>query len=247
MIKPQTFVLIALPLLFSCHQGKQGSTNSWPGVTDSIASGMLGSYSGHFKSGLLTLVINYVSGNTVSGYDLHRGIRRNINGRIDEKDGGYALVLKEPGGNPFDGTFFLSMDKAAQKLDGRWVPTDSSRTHSGSLTLSKSFDLKSDDEDYYYAEWDGDLGKLSFTQDNTCKLEYYPDSTSGDPNGQMITINGNYIKSVDTFQIDWQNNKHTPTLHMRLIRQHYIEVSSDSTIPENLHGGGARFVKNIAG
>lgn len=97
----------------SGHSASGDASAGWPGVPDSAAAHLQGAYSGKFKSGLMTLVINYVSGNTVSGYDLHKGVRRNVNGEIGEKDGRYVLVLKEPGGNPLDGTFYLSADDDA--------------------------------------------------------------------------------------------------------------------------------------
>jgi hypothetical protein len=212
---------------------------------------MLGSWSGKFKSGLLTLVINYVSGNIVSGYDLHKGIHRNVNGQIEEKDGQYALVLKEPGGNPFDGVFYLTMDKTAKQITGTWVPVDSSKIHSGTLTLTRGTEPENDTverfNDLYYATWQGDLGAISFSKDNTCKLEYYPDSTATDPHPQLVTINGNYIRSSDTLLIDWQTNKRTPAQHMRLIMQPSRQINDSTYIDMNLHGNGVKFTGLLAG
>ncbi|HXB32454.1 MAG TPA: hypothetical protein VNV35_03495 [Puia sp.] len=249
-MKPRTFCLIFLVLVgTSCHQGRQGkpSAAAWPGISDSAAAALRGSYSGNFKKGLLTVVINYVAGNIVSGYDRHRGLRRNLNGSIEERDSDYVLVLKEPGGSPYDGTFYLSMDKSGQKITGNWIPIDSTRIHSGTLNLSRSGQSGNDDDDFYFADWRGDLGTLSFSTDNTCKLEYDQDSTAHDVNDQLITINGNFLKKSDTILIDWQNNKRMPSLHMRLIRQPRQEISEDSIIEENLRGNGMKFVKFSAG
>lgn len=243
-------ILLAMAL-FACNSGQQSKANGWPGIPDSLAAGTKGTYSGRFKGGLLTLVLNYVSGNTVSGYDLHKGIRRNINGQIEEEDGGYGLTLHEPGGNPFDGTFYLHMDKAAQKLSGNWVPTDSTRTHSGDLTLARGREIinESDgvDKHVYNRTWGGDLGTLTFEENNTCKLEYYPDSTARDPHPQQVTVNGNYIENVDTILIDWQTNKRIPNLHMRLIWKHYKQLTDSTSVEEDLHGNGLKFLNISAG
>src|SRR5579872_3415897 len=169
-------ILLLVTFLSACHVGRQETpANAWPGIPDSLAANMQGSYSGQFKNGLLTLVINYVSGNTVSGYDLHKGLRRNVNGRIAERDGQYSLVLKEPGGSPFDGTFFLSLDKNAAKITGKWVPTDSSKVKPGSLSLKRAANSEDGEPDFAYnAAWTGKLGTLIFKQDGSCRLEYYP-------------------------------------------------------------------------
>jgi len=77
---------------------------------------MYGTYSGLYSKGLITLAINYISGSTASGYNLHKGLRRNINGPVELKGGQLNFVLKEPGGNPYDGTFYLSLDTASLKI-----------------------------------------------------------------------------------------------------------------------------------
>jgi hypothetical protein len=253
-MQPKTcFLVLLAPLIFACNGGRHSDTDASSVIADSTATALQGSYSGKFKSGLLTLVINYISGNTVSGYDLHKGVRRNVNGEIEKKAGQYALVLREPGGNPFDGIFYLTMDQEARTVNGRWVPVDSSRTHSAALTLTRG--TKQDAADstggyvrtLYDDRWEGDLGTLYFTEDNTCKLEYYPDSNAAGATAQLVTVNGNYVQSADTVLIDWQNNKRTPTLHMRLTWQHRKEIDDSTRIPEDLHGKGVKFLKNDAG
>jgi hypothetical protein len=254
-MKPRIFGLILLvPAVISCHQGRQGKSPAaaaWPGLSDSTAAGILGSYSGDFKKGLLTIVINYAAGNIVSGFDLHRGMRRNLNGSIEERDSGYVLVLKEPGGSSNDGTFYVSMDRSARKLSGNWIPIDSTKIHSGALVLERSGSSggqpSGEDNEFFFADWRGELGTLSFAENNTCTLEYQQDSTAKGVNDQLITINGNYIKKNDTILIDWQNNKRLPTRHMQLIREPRKEISADSVIEENLHGKNVQFVKFIAG
>ena len=41
-----------------------------------------GTYSGSFDQGYITIVLNYISGKNVSGYNLHKGVRRSINGSL---------------------------------------------------------------------------------------------------------------------------------------------------------------------
>src|SRR5438874_1043535 len=62
-----------------------------------------GTYSGSFGDGFITINLNYVSGKNVSGYNLHKGTRRNINGFLQPADNGFKFILKEPGDNLYDG------------------------------------------------------------------------------------------------------------------------------------------------
>jgi hypothetical protein len=250
-MKPRTFCLIGLLLVgISCHQGRQvkPSAAAWPGISDSAAAGILGSYSGPFRKGLLILVVNYVSGNTVSGYDLNRGIRRNLNGTVEEKDGRFTLVLQEPGGSRYDGTFYLSIDSPAQRIGGNWVPADSSLIHSSALTLARLSQSGTPIDEFYDHDWNSELGTLTFEEGNTCNLEYYPERTDDNPNPQRIMINGNFIRNGDTILIDWQNNKLTPAPQMQLIYKKQARprpFGSDSVIFEILHGNGVEFDKSV--
>jgi len=203
---------------------------------------MYGTYSGLYSKGLITLAINYISGSTASGYNLHKGLRRNINGPVELKGGQLNFVLKEPGGNPYDGTFYLSLDTASLKITGKWIPVDSTKAHAGPLALSK----KQGTEERGYDLWYSDLGHLFFSNDGTCRLEYYPSADSS--NSQMITVRGNYEGGEDSIRIDWQRNNRTPVLNMRLVKKPGVE-GTDSTeghAPQ-LQGNGVTFTKNMAG
>src|SRR6202012_500122 len=128
--------LFPVLLFIACHQRSASATSGdvvRTGLPDSLAGKAMGTYSGQFGKSLITVVINYISGSTVSGYDIHKGLRRNLNGTLQQKDGQLAIVLKEPGGNPYDGTFYLSLDTATDKITGKWIPTDPARAKAGPL------------------------------------------------------------------------------------------------------------------
>lgn len=216
-----------------------------PEVSDGMASHGLGYYSGHYSKGMLIVVINYISGHIASGYDLHKGLRRNLNGRVDQHGSSLEFELKEPGGNPTDGTFYLTLDSATEKIAGKWVPADSSTLHSGPVQLDRMEDPGQDQDEG--DTWEGDLGDLTFYDNGTCSLQYYPRPGTTDV-AQMITIRGNYEHRGDTFLIEWQYNTHTPVLKMRLVYTPLVE-GTDSTqmVPPSLRGNGALFSKNMAG
>lgn len=156
------------------------------------------------------------------------------------------FVLKEPGGNPYDGTFYLTLDTLSQKMTGKWIPTDSSKAHAGELNLSRVNDpAKDGGEDFITADWEGDLGHLVFGTDGTVDLEYHP---NGDDNAQLMTVHGNYEHQGDTLRIEWQRNSRTPALKMKLVQKPYVEGSDSVEFqPPRLEGSGVKFTKNTAG
>lgn len=243
MNQTQSFRTISFALLLiACHSRQPATPGHVAGIPEGLALSVTGTYSGHYSKGLITLVINYISGGIASGYDIHKGLRRNLNGEVTQKGGQLSFVLKEPGGNPYDGTFFLNLDTASKKITGKWVPTDSTKAHSGRLDLARA-DEKDNDE--YADSWEGNLGELIFYNNGTCSLEYYP---SKDDNSQLITVHGSYEKNEDTIRIEWQRNSRTPVLNMKLIQKPMIEGNdSVETVPPRLQGNGVKFAKSMAG
>ena len=239
---------IILPVLFilSCHS-RPAADAAQQGVSNQMASTELGRYSGHFSKGLITLVINYISGNIASGYEVHKGLRRNLNGQVEQKGGTLVFVLKEPGGNPFDGTFYITLDSVTEKITGTWVPVDSvkAHTHTGPVALARMDESKQGGERDYGDEWESDIGYLNFFSDGTCTLEYYPSEAD---NSQQKTIRGSYEQKADTYFIEWQNNDHTPALKMKVVKMPAVyDKDSMMTEPPFLKGNGITFTKNMAG
>jgi hypothetical protein len=236
---------LLLMLFFSCHLRQNDSWNG-PGVPDQLAARITGIYNGHFKQEMITLVINYLSDSTVSGYDVEKDLRRNVNGEVQQKGGTLNFILKEPGNHPMDGTFYLSMDTASRAITGKWVPQDSSKVHTGWLDL-KRWD-KDTSKEYIARLWNGDLGELSINDDDgTCTLTYDKPGATGPPADREITIWGDYQQKVDTFYIDWQPNHHLPAQQMRLVKYPGIEGIEGSPnnqgTPPSLRGKGVKFIE----
>jgi len=232
----------------ACRQPSQSAASSTAAVaiSDALAHNMTGVYAGRYSKGMIRLFINYISGNTASGYNIHKGLRRNINGQVEQKGGQLLFVLKEPGGNPYDGTFYITLDTISQKMTGKWIPADTSKAHAGELNLSRVNEPEKDElEELITADWEGDLGKLSFSTGGTVDLEYHPND---DVSAQLMTVHGNYEHQGDTIRIEWQRNSRTPVLKMRLVQKPYVEGSDqvESQLPR-LEGSGVKFTKNVAG
>src|ERR1700754_3766046 len=130
----------------ACHQRSASATSGdavRTGLSDSLAEKAMGTYSGQFGKSLITVVINYISGRTVSGYDIHKGLRRNFNGEVTQLDNSLNFVVKEPGDNRYDGVFSLSLDTTSWKITGKWVPVDSTKAKSKELALTRKIEDKS--------------------------------------------------------------------------------------------------------
>ena len=90
---------------------------------------LLGKWNGSLRNKTLTIVIEDIDGNTVSGYNIAGTNKRPLTGRIypDDQDRGgpeppisvYKLVLSEPGDDKWDGVFTLYLEKYEEEnLDG---------------------------------------------------------------------------------------------------------------------------------
>lgn len=197
----------------------------------------MGTYTGQFGKGLITVVVNYINGQTISGYDIHKGLRRNFNGEVSQQGGALRLSLAEPGSNPLDGVFTMDLDTISWKMKGKWAPFDSSKGSVRQMALSRKvtsdsvFDLR---RGYWDAGTSSRDSVLMFQADGTCSFEFYErpqDSTS-----QMITIKGNYVSNGKECRIEWEKNDHFHSMKLQ------IWVEKDS-IPE-LRGKGISFVLN---
>ena len=220
------FALLITTSLFSCSQNKE-TTKEQAEVDGKLylpaypVSNFEGIYTGSFDKGFITVVINYVSGKNVSGYNLHKGLRRNINGQLTEENGKFTFEMKEPGDNPFDGTFFFSIDTTTFKLTGTWKPFDASKTSAKDFSLSRK-PPASGDYSEQLGTWVPASGNyntdtlLQFDPGGTCEYNFY--QKPGDSTSQLITVKGNYIQEKDTILIEWQKNDYTPDQKMKLVR-----------------------------
>lgn len=208
-----TFALI--PFLFACHGN---GTGDLPQSTNGPKT--LGAYQGSFGNGIITIVLNYINGDIVSGYEIHKAARRNLNGSV-KADGAYLdFKLKEPGDFPMDGTFTLRLDTASSAIQGSWKPLHAD-VADREVKLQKTNPGASDqNESWYYNvdNWEGAGGQdtiLFFGEDGACTYSFY--TNSRDSTSQKNVVKGSYIKDGRTFRIDWQKNPYTPAQQMNLV------------------------------
>jgi hypothetical protein len=251
-MKPLICCLFPVLLFTACHQRPASATSDGAvraGLSDSLAKKAMGTYSGQFGKGLITVVINYISGRTVSGYDIHKGLRRNFNGEVTQLDNFLHFVVKEPGDNRYDGAFSISLDTTSWKITGKWVPVDSTKGKSKELVLSRKIDDESTMWDVWLANGSYD-SLLTFETNGICKFEFY--SGPEDSVSQLTTVKGNYELNESgkgkAYLIEWEKNSPLSPQSMKLILVPG-ERDSDSleiTAPV-LQGSGWKFFKNMAG
>ena len=109
---------------------------------------LLGKWNGSLRNKTLTIVIEDIDGNTVSGYNIAGTNKRPLTGRIypDDQDRGgpepplsvYKLVLSEPGDDKWDGVFTLYLEKYEEEnLDGggyNYLGSGSWKSNNGKLS-----------------------------------------------------------------------------------------------------------------
>ena len=236
-MKPLNCCSFLVFLFWACHE-RPASSNAVlsGGVSDSLAQKAMGTYTGQFGKGLISVVVNYINGQTVSGYDIHKGLRRNVNGEVTRDGSLLKFLLKEPGSNPYDGAFDLVLDTASWKMKGKWSPFDTSKVRVRQLALSRK--MRSDSVfDLEGTSWViGSDSTLNLENDGNCSIELYErpqDSTS-----QLITIKGTYVANGRECRIEWAKNDHFPSMKLTL---HIPYEGTDSAAIPELWGNGVKY------
>jgi hypothetical protein len=186
--------------------------NEIPPVDDFNYDTLKGMYMGDFGGSEIRIILNYVSGTNVIGYNIHKGLQRNINGKLRRSGDSIVMSLPEPGDHKFDGVFeltFLGIDK---KPRANWT------SNSGKIP-AKNFNLKkleapkdskeginiSNFAEYFGYVYDT-LGSYTFESDGFCLYEYYPKTDETNRVEQLKEVKGTWSLVGNTVTIDWQKN-----------------------------------------
>lgn len=161
-----------------------------------------GTYKGDFGGSPIYITINYCSSNKIAGYNVHKGLRRNLSGTISDKGNKLDIRLAEPGDHEFDGVFSLVMDTSLTKASGSWKPANNKSLAEKQLTLSRL--------GLGYSELGfltGDHCDLDFSDDGSCTLNYYEKINDSTFSQQMNTLRGTWEKQPNNeILVNWQPN-----------------------------------------
>jgi hypothetical protein len=198
-----------------------------------------GLYTGDFKGSPISIMLNYVSNQHASGYNVHKGLTRNLTGTVAFVKGKLRLQLSEPGNNLYDGRFDLEIDTA--KWTGKGVFTPLKKGEETAFTIKKRLG-EVDPYNYGQVYMDSLSNYITLKPDGSCTYSYLTDSTA---TGQQLTIRGNYRREKSLVTIFWQRNAVFPTgksVFKLLVRKPYKD---DEFTQETLVGEGRVFEESI--
>src|SRR6478735_563087 len=121
---------IACVLAFAGHLHAQDhSAKTYSGEEDvraanDDAQAMLGTYVGAFGKRKITICLDRVIGNSVTGYSIVAGNERAFSGSWSKVDGDYVILAKEPGDHEADGVFRFTYFAKTKSLLGEWEAND---------------------------------------------------------------------------------------------------------------------------
>lgn len=176
-----------------------------------------GLYTGDFGDGFINVVLTYVNDKKAIGYNVHKGLQRNISGSVVQKKDHFELTLNEPGDNQFDGIFTLIISKKDGSVNANWT-ANNPKIPSKKFTLKKR-PVQSESSDksifeggkiteenfmevFSYSNLDG--GYVEFKENGILRYTYYPD---GQENEQQEIIKGSWkFDDQKTLIINWSKN-----------------------------------------
>lgn len=211
--------LILTLLLFQACKPSAGKEPQETTVTNdsAVLNHVLDTYKGDFGNSSIYITFNYLNGQHIAGYNVHKGLRRNLYGELKKENSNWVLTLSEPADHPFDGKFVLTFDPTFNTAKGTWTPLNDK------TLKEKTFELKrnsghgqdalvaagSPTFDGFYIEDKFYKSDITFNADGSCLLQLYEqvnDSTIAD---QMLRIKGTYERVNDTtLHVTWGNNTH---------------------------------------
>lgn len=164
-------------------------------------------YRGDFKGAPISVTLEYIAGKRVCGYNIHKGLRRNMSGTIMLDGGRLHLIMEEPGTNMYDGVFDMWLDTTTHQLEGKWKPLSGSKE-----VGATSFKLARNDHETEFVYYKDSTGAgLTLEPDGSCEFTYtINDSTEA---VQQLTVKGTFKHSADrkTVTCYWQPNEVLPS------------------------------------
>ncbi|MFT6245609.1 MAG: hypothetical protein ACJA0U_002706 [Salibacteraceae bacterium] len=203
-----------------------------------------GMYLGGFGGSDIRIILNYISKKNAIGYNIHKGLQRNITGKVSRKGDTVQLVMTEPGDNKFDGVFTINFIGNDDSPYGSWE-SNSGKIPRQEFKLKKIItDTDRGDHDqledinvsnfanvFYYLT--DSIGEYSFKEDGLVTLNYYENLESETIENedeeraleQMIELKGSWSLKGTHVTINWEPNDIFPNniLELDMIDNEYGE------------------------
>lgn len=244
-------LLLGIALLSSCQEAEPITTDliEIEGVDADIPDADLfnydslqGMYFGNFGGSDIRIILNYVSKTNVVGYNIHKGLQRNLSGKVTRSGDSITVYMAEPGDHEFDGVFELLFVGEESEPQGTW------KSNSGIIS-PKEFKLKKvetsksrnwdetekismENLHQFFSDATDTLGDYSFKSDGLVVFSYYPggywtedeeEDEVARSKKQMKEIQGTWSMEGDYVNIAWAPNKILPKSNMRyeVIQEEY--------------------------
>ena len=119
------YSIVLLVLLFGACKNNNQQTAASTDLNSQLLNKILGSFTGNFGDNMITVLITKVDKGLIEGRTVVAGNERPFTGTVEEKDGVFSILAKEPGDDKNDGTFEFTIGASAPDvLTGSWHPFD---------------------------------------------------------------------------------------------------------------------------
>ncbi len=198
-------------------------------------------YIGDFGGSDIRIIVNYVSKTNAIGYNIHRGLQRNLSGRVTRNGDSIIVALAEPGDHKFDGVFELLFIGDDFEPKGTWI-SNSGEIPEQRFSLKKmdSSETEYPDMDtkitvanlhHFFSDANDTLGEYSFKSDGLVIFSYYPGGYNYNYSGleeseqpqQMKTIQGSWSLKGNKVRVSWEKNivLAKPQMEYKIIQEEY--------------------------
>lgn len=205
-----------------------------------------GMYMGGFGGSDIRVILNYISKKNAIGYNIHKGLQRNITGKVSRKGDTVQLVMTEPGDNEYDGVFTINFIGKNDAPYGSWesnsgeiprqefklkkIITDIDR---GGIDVLENINVSNFATLFDYVT--DSIGEYSFKDDGLVTLNYYKDLESDALENeeeenvlqQMNELKGSWSLKGTHVTINWEPNTIFPNnlLELDIVDNEYGEFS----------------------
>jgi hypothetical protein len=230
------YLILLSPFFFSCKSSLKNEKENLSSQTidDKVSKPinldtLKGMYIGDFGGSDIRIVINFISENHAVGYNVHKGLHRNISGKVFNNLNEVEIELNEPGDHEYDGVFYLKFNKEDLTCSGTWK-SNSSKISKKKFTLEKvtttetTYDLENlkladitkENFPTIFAYCSDSVGDLFISNDGLCKYEFYPKVDTNERVEQLASIKGSWTltKEKDVI-INWQKNSYFKHLNQK--------------------------------
>lgn len=170
-----------------------------------------GIYIGDFGGSPIRIILNYVSNKNAIGYNIHKGLQRNIMGKVTRSGDSIQLVLSEPGDNKYDGVFTINFTGIDNAPEGEWTANDKKipgqsfklkkviideKLKEGEITMTNFADV--------FNQMSDTIGEYRFMNDGLVILKYYPDNDADWDKQQYKELKGSWELKGKHVIVNWE-------------------------------------------